>query len=94
MARTGSKRAMAIAIMEVNKDLPMDQVLPLIVAGCDLPDVGKARGYYKGLIDMGLAPGEYVAARRGRPVGSKNKPKLTAVQAMLAAMGSQGRAAA
>ena len=57
MAREGSKRAIAIEIMNSNSKLPMSEVIPLIAKANDLSP-GAARSYYTGLVKMGLAKGK------------------------------------
>jgi hypothetical protein len=57
MAREGSKRAIAIEIMNSNVKLPMSEVIALIAKANDLTP-GAARSYYTGLVKMGLAKGK------------------------------------
>lgn len=57
MAREGSKRAIAIEIMNSNTDKPMADVIALIAKANDLSP-GAARSYYTGLVKMGLAKGK------------------------------------
>lgn len=56
MARQGSKRQNAIEIMQANSDQPMSVVLPMIAAKNGLT-LAHARGYYKYLVEQGMAPG-------------------------------------
>lgn len=57
MAREGSKRQIAIEIMNSNVKLPMAAVVQLIAKANDLSP-GAARSYYTGLVKMGLAKGK------------------------------------
>lgn len=56
MAREGSKRAIAIEIMNSNAKLPMSEVLPLIAKANGI-DVGAARSYYVYIVKNGMAKG-------------------------------------
>lgn len=57
MAREGSKRAIAIEIMNSNAKLPMSEVLPLIAKANGI-DVGAARSYYVYIVKNGMAKGK------------------------------------
>jgi hypothetical protein len=58
-ARPGSKRRIAVDVMRANPDLPMRELLPMIVkaegAGFNLAD---ARSYYTWIVDNNHGPGE------------------------------------
>ena len=56
MAREGSKRQIAIDIMNANSDKPMAEVLVLIAKANGF-DVGTARSYYVYLVKNGMAKG-------------------------------------
>lgn len=71
-ARQGTKRYFAIEVMIANADKPMAEVLPLIQEAAGLPNVGAARGYYKGLVEQGLAPGQVEkTVRASKPKAAK-----------------------
>ena len=57
MAREGSKRQVAIEIMNSNVKKPMADVIALIAEANGLSS-GAARSYYTGLVKMGLAKGK------------------------------------
>lgn len=71
MAREGSKRQVAIEIMNSNSNLPMAEVIPLIAAANGLTP-GAARSYYTGLVKMGLAKGKIEDSVRA-PKAAKEK---------------------
>ena len=88
MARAGSKTAAAIAVMEANANLPMEEVLPIIAAatGHDIPH---ARNYYVWCVRKGVAPGivpvkarKSVARKTAAPKAKAIKTKKEAVAAV------------
>lgn len=80
MAREGSKRAIAIEIMNSNSKLPMSEVIPLIAKANDLSP-GAARSYYTGLVKMGLAKGKIEESVKA----PKAKKEISAKKALKAA---------
>lgn len=83
MAREGSKRAIAIEIMNSNSKLPMSEVIPLIAKANDLSP-GAARSYYTGLVKMGLAKGKIEESVKA-PKAPKAKKEISAKKALKAA---------
>lgn len=83
MAREGSKRAIAIEIMNSNSKLPMSEVIPLIAKANDLSP-GAARSYYTGLVKMGLAKGKIEESVKA-PKAAKAKKEISAKKALKAA---------
>lgn len=78
MAREGSKRAVAIEIMNSNATLPMAEVLPLIAKANGI-EVGAARSYYVYLVKNGMAQGKVEAAPKApkaeKPAKAVKAPK-------------------
>lgn len=70
MAREGSKRQIAIEIMNANADKPMAEVMALISAANNFP-LGHARGYYVYLVKQGMAKGTVDATRTPRAKAEK-----------------------
>lgn len=69
MARTGTKRAIAINVINENFGIDQDIIISNIMREADL-SLPEARAYYKFAIDNGLAKGEsLIAKKRGRPAG-------------------------
>lgn len=87
MAREGSKRQTAIAIMNENSSKPMGEVLPLIAKANGI-DLSAARSYYVWLVKNDQAKGKVEARvraanddepkRRGRP--RKNATREAAIE--------------
>lgn len=80
MAREGSKRQIAIEIMNSNSKLPMAEVIPLIAEANGL-SAGAARSYYTGLVKMGLAKGKIDETVKAPKVAKT--PKEKAVKRMV-----------
>lgn len=82
MARAGSKRQIAIDIMNANVDKSMAEVMVLISEANNIP-LGAARGYYKYLCEQGMAAGKVEKIARQKAVsvahvdGESNKFKVT-----------------
>lgn len=82
MARAGSKRQIAIEIMNANVDKSMAEVMVLISEANGIP-LGAARGYYKYLCEQGMAAGKVEKIARQKAVtvaavdGEANKFKVT-----------------
>ena len=71
MAREGSKRQVAIEIMNSNAKKPMADVIVMIAKANGLAP-GAARSYYTGLVKMGLAKGKIEESVRA-PKAAKEK---------------------
>lgn len=78
MARAGSKRQIAIDIMNANSEKPMSVVLPLIAEANGF-SLGAARGYYVYLAQNGFATGTPETGRRGRQPSAPKAPKVSAL---------------
>lgn len=74
MAREGSKRAVAIEIMNANADKPMADVLELIAKANGI-EVGAARSYYVYLVKQGMAPGKVEAKAKTEKAPKAAKEK-------------------
>lgn len=81
MAREGSKRQIAIEIMNSNSKLPMAAVVSLIAKANDLTP-GAARSYYTGLVKMGLAKGKIEDSVRAPKEKAPKAAKEKAVKRM------------
>lgn len=77
MAREGSKRSQAIAIMNANADKAMDEVVALIASEIEVTEAN-ARSYYTWIVKNGKAAGLIVARPRGRKASA---PKARALKA-------------
>lgn len=89
MAREGSKRAIAIEIMNANVKLPMAEVIQLIAKANDLTP-GAARSYYTGLVKMGLAQGKIedsVRAPKAKAEKPAKAPKTVSIQSVMKKVG-------
>lgn len=83
MAREGSKRAIAIEIMNSNAKLPMSEVLPLIAKANGI-DVGAARSYYVYIVKNGMAKGKVEDKPKAEKAPKAAKtPKEKAVKRMV-----------
>lgn len=71
MAREGSKRQVAIEIMNSNAKKPMAEVLELIAKANGI-NVGAARSYYVYLVKQGMAKGQVEATPKA-PKSAKEK---------------------
>lgn len=67
MARAGSKRQVAIDIMNANADKSMAEVMALISEANGIP-LSAARGYYKYLAEQGMAAGKVEKIARQKAV--------------------------
>lgn len=82
MARAGSKRQIAIEIMNANVDKSMAEVMVLISEANGIT-LDAARGYYKYLCEQGMASGKVEKIARQKAVtvaaveGEANKFKVT-----------------
>ena len=82
MARAGSKRQIAIDIMNANADKSMAEVMAMISEANNIP-LSAARGYYKYLCEQGMAAGKVEKIARQKAVsvahvdGEPNKFKVT-----------------
>lgn len=74
MARIGSKRQVAIDIMNANAKKPMAEVLALISKANDI-DTGAARSYYVYLVKQGMAKGKVEAAPKAEKAPKTAKEK-------------------
>lgn len=78
MAREGSKRAVAIEIMNANAKKPMAEVLALIASANGI-ELGAARSYYVYLVKQGMAKGTVEATAKAPKVAKAPKaPKAAA----------------
>ena len=78
MAREGSKRAVAIEIMNSNAKKPMAEVLELIATANGI-DTGAARSYYVYLVKNGMAKGTIEAkAPKAKAEKAPKAPKVKA----------------
>lgn len=77
MARIGSKRQVAIDIMNENGKKPMDEVLNLIAKANEI-DVGAARSYYVYIVKNGMAKGKVEAAPKAEKVAKEKTVKRMA----------------
>ena len=67
MAREGSKRQIAIEIMNANADKSMAEVMEMIAKANNL-SMGAARSYYKYLAEQGMAAGKVEKIARQKAV--------------------------
>jgi hypothetical protein len=74
MAREGSKRQVAIDIMNANAKAPMAEVLELIAKANGI-EVGAARSYYVYLVKQGMAKGKVEAAPKAEKAPKTAKEK-------------------
>jgi hypothetical protein len=78
MAREGSKRGIAIEIMNSNANKPMAEVLELIATANGI-DTGAARSYYVYLVKNGMAKGKIEAkAPKAKAEKAPKAPKVKA----------------
>jgi hypothetical protein len=77
MARPGSKRQVAIDIMNANADKPMPEVMALIAKAIGLT-VGVSRSYYKYMVENSLAAGNIEASAKIRTPKVKVKAEKPA----------------
>lgn len=74
MARIGSKRQVAIDIMNENGKKPMADVIALIAKANDI-DAGAARSYYVYIVKNGMAKGKIEAAPKAEKAPKAAKEK-------------------
>jgi hypothetical protein len=84
MAREGSKRAVAIEIMNSNAKKPMAEVLALISKANGI-DTGAARSYYVYLVKQGMAKGTIESAPKAPKTAKEKAVKRMAKEVVVKA---------